>query len=260
MYRSRIAAAALLCTALALALPGANAQPPAPTPTPVPLTPALKTALAKRVTIEKAMEGTPAELLQKLAAEHKFKIAIDDDPKVERIGVVGKEKTSIPAQKDVRLDIIINDLLLRNGGVVFCVVRKDTLVIVDPSQATVKLPGNRVGVQTILQPPDATHLAATAPIKKKLAAKVDAVADNTAPVFEFLQKVAKQNDLKFLVAEEEFRKEGVMDFKESKVTVKAAKGITVEAMLRDTLKSVNAQVALDPYTGELKVTPLPAKK
>ena len=124
-------------------------------------------------------------------------------------------------------------------------IRKDTACVV-PFGAGKKH-------TTLQQPPDATHAAAVAALKKL--AKTEIANINDTPLFELLQAVAKKHDLSFTVMSEAFKAEGVPNILDAKPKAKIAKGATVETVLREVLKSVDADFTIDPSGTFITIVP-----
>jgi hypothetical protein len=238
-------AAALAMTATADELPTAT--------TPVPLPAALKTPLVKRVTIEKPAQATLEDLVKRLADDNKMKVEFDP-AFFKEYPEVTKRKINVPVVRDLRLDILLDGLFREAGAVPACTVKKDVLVFTKPADAIVTKPNKMQAVQTVLQPPDAGHTAAATALKKKLATKTDIEASTDTPVPEFLVGVAKKYEFTFQLRDDLFRAEGVPVIGQKKLTIKAAKGVTLDAILRETLGSVGADYAVDGY-GNLSVIP-----
>jgi hypothetical protein len=234
----------------------AAARQPKEATVPIALPPALKTPLMKRVTIEKPLEGSAADLAKKLADDNKLKFAIDPSV-LKEYPTLASGKVTLRPQKDVRLDLLLGELLAFEGNTPTCVVRKDTLVVIPPGREALAKGVKGEVLQVLRQAPDATHTAAVAAIKKKLATKVDMNASNEIPVLELLQAISKKHELTFVISIERFKAEGVPNIGEAKPKIKAAKGATLESVLRDTLGTVDAELVLDPY-GRLTINPKPS--
>jgi hypothetical protein len=249
--RDRALLAVPLCAAV-LAMTARGQEVPNAT-TPVALPAALKTPLLKRVSVDKTPPAALEDLVKRLAEDNKLMIQFDPGF-FTTYPEVAKRKISVAPLKDVRLDVLLDGLVRQAGAVPACTVKQGVLVFVKPADAVVTRPNKAQAVQTLLQPPDAGHAAAVAALKKKLAAKTDVQASNDAPLFEFLSAVAKKHELPFQLKPDPFREAGVPNIAEAKPTIKAAKGVTLDAILRDALKSVDADYVIDGY-GNLSVVP-----
>jgi hypothetical protein len=245
LFAGSLCAAALAMTARGQELPTAI--------TPVPLQDPLKKQLLRRVSVDKTPPATAEDLLKRLAEDNKMKIEFDP-AFLKEYPDVAKRKITVPIVKDVRLDILVDGLIRQAGGVPACVVKDGALVFVKPADAVVTRPNKMQAVQTLLQPPDAAHAAAVTALKRKLATQTDIDATSDAPLIEFLSFVADKHGFAFQLKGDLFKAEGVPNVAEKKVAVKAAKGATLDAILRDALKSVDADYVIDGY-GNLAVVP-----
>ena len=249
--RTCLAFAVPLC-AVALALTARGQDVPTAT-TPVALPANLKTPLLKRVSIDKTPPAMLEDLVKRLAEDNKLKIEFDP-AFFKEYPNAAKRKITVPPVKDVRLDILLDGLVRQTGAVPACTVKDGALVFVKPADAVVTRPNKTQAVQTLLQPPDAGHAAAVAALKKKLATKTNIEATTDVPLLEFLSFVAQKHGFTFQLKDDLFKAEGVPNIAETKLTVKAAKGATLDAILRDALKSVDADYVIDGY-GNLSVVP-----
>jgi hypothetical protein len=247
----RILFAGPLCAAV-FALTARGQELPNTT-TPVPLQDPLKKQMLRRVSVDKTPPATAEDLLKRLAEDNKLKIEFDP-AFLKEYPDVAKRKITVPVVKDIRLDILVDGLVRQAGGVAACVVKDGALVFVKPADAVVTRPNKMPAVQTLLQPPDAAHAAAATALKRKLATKTDIEAISDTTLIEFLSFVAEKSGFAFQLKGDLFKAEGVTNVAEKKVTVKAAKGATLDAILREALKSVDADYTIDGY-GNLSVVP-----
>jgi hypothetical protein len=244
-FAGTLCAAALAMTARGQDLPNAT--------TPVPLQDPLKKHLLRRVSVDKTPPATAEDLLKRLAEDNKIKVEFDP-AFLKEYPDVAKRKITVPVVKDIRLDILIDGLVRQAGGVAACTVKDGALVFMKPADAVVTRPNKMQAVQTLLQPPDAAHAATVTALKRKLATKTDIEAVSDATLVEFLSFVADKYGFAFQVKGDLFKVEGVPNVAEKKLTVKAAKGATLDAILREALRSVDADYVIDGY-GNLSVVP-----
>lgn len=219
---------------------------------PVSLPPTLKTPLLKRITIEREESGKLIDIVRKLAIDHRLKFDID----AAVLMPIQNETVHLYPQRDSRFDILLSDVLREASRVSddvagpYCIVRKDLLVITTAEQATIKKNGALV-CQVLRQPPDATHTKLVRAIQTRLARKVD-VEGGEVPLPELLQKWGKDHDLGFAVDQVSFLANGVNNLAEARPTVKAGKKVALESVIRGALRSIDADLYLDPY-GRLRI-------
>lgn len=240
----------LLC-ALAFAVTARGQELPKGT-APVALPAGFK-ALLKRVSVDKTPPATVEDLVKRLAEDNKVKIEFDP-AFLKEFPDVAKRKIVVLPTRDVRLDILVDGLVRQVGAVPACTVRDGALVFVKPADAVVTRPNKTQAVQTLLQPPDAAHANAVTALRRKLAAKTDVEAAADATLAQFLTVVAEKHGFAFQVKGDLFKAAGVANVAEKKLTIKAAKGATLETILRDALKSADADFVIDGY-GNLSVVP-----
>lgn len=246
----RVLLAVPLC-AVALAVTARGEELPTAT-TPVALPAGFK-ALLKRVSVDKTPPATAEDLVKRLAEDNKLKIEFDP-AFLKEFPDIAKRKVTIPPVRDVRLDLVIDGLIRQVGGVSTCTVKEGVVVFVKPADAVVMRPNKTQAVQTLLQPPDAAHATAVAALKKKLVTKTDIEAINDVTIMECLSFVAEKHGFAFQIKGDLFKTSGVRNVAAQKVTIKAGKGITLDAILREALKPVDGDYAIDGY-GNLSVVP-----
>lgn len=217
---------------------------------PVALPPAMKAALAKKVTL-KDMEGTPIRLVTQLAADHKLKVAFSDALTKEK-DLLLRGQGKVVGQKGVRLDIVLHQFLSDAGIPPVCVVKDDTLVFTtesDPDAVVKKKPAQpgAVVVAAVRQPPDGSHSLIVSVIRKKMTEKADYDARNAIPLVDALAAVTKQTGIPYPVNVPSFEAAGVPMVRDKLVTIKGGKMLTHDAVLREVLAPVDGAFYVDPY-------------
>jgi hypothetical protein len=248
--RCRILIAVLLCAG-AFVMPARGQELPGAT-TPITLPGGFK-PLLNRVSVDKSPPATVEDFVKRLAEDNKLKIEFDP-AFLKEFPDVAKRKIAILPVRDVRLDILLDGLVRQAGAVPACTVKEGVLVFVKPADAVVTRPNKTQAVQTLLQPPDEGHATAVAALKRKLATKTNVEASTDVPLIEFLVAVSKKHELTFQLKNDLFARAGVPNIAGTKPTIRAAKGATLEAILRDALKSVDADFVIDGY-GNVSVVP-----
>jgi hypothetical protein len=240
--------------AIALAVTARGEELPTAT-TPVALPAGFK-ALLKRVSVDKTPPATVEDLVKRLAEDNKLKIEFDP-AFLKEFPDIAKRKVTIPQVRDVRLDLLIDGLIRQAGGVSACTVKEGAIVFVKPADAVVTRPNKAQAVQTLLQPPDAAHANAVTALKKKLGTKTDIEAMNDVTIMDFLSFIAEKHGFAVQLKGDLFKAAGVPNIGALKVTIKAAKGVALDTILREALKPVEGDFVVDGY-GNLSVLPTAA--